>query len=245
MPQNKKEDTKTTIVESAAKGGMTAAMPYAAIAGVGVIGYLLLKDNIKEGFSNVTTNASRVIENISETITNTINNTTENISNFIDENTLDDEERKDIELEAAASSVGSAPGVKLPNLSTEQQNFISKYSDDKKKTTNFKESPFLDMGLGPSTSPLERSMLGLGLVSGDTTKTQNNNKAKMATFKYGSESPLAQSKKDKSTSNEIGQVSNNANTNTSKATVTRDKNTGRYSVSVPKGKKIKVVRRFS
>jgi hypothetical protein len=244
MP-DKKEDTKTTIVESAAKGGMTAAMPYVTIAGVGVIGYLLLKDDIKEGFGNVTTNASRVIENMSETITNTINNTTENISNFIDENTLDDEERKDIELEAAASSVGSAPGVKLPNLSTEQQNFISKYSDDKKKTTNFRESPFLDLGLGPSSSPLERSMQGLGLISGDTTKTENNNKARMATFKYGSESPLARSKKDKSTSNEMGQISNNANTNTSKAKVTRDKNTGRYSVSVPKGKKIKVVRRFS
>lgn len=242
---DKKEDTKTTIVESAAKGGMSAAMPYVTIVGVGVIGYLLLKDDIKEGFGNVTTNASRVIENISETITDTINNTTENISNFVDDNTLKAEKRQDIELEAAASSVGSAPGVKLPNLSTEQQNFISKYSDDKKKTTNFKESPFLDMSLGPSTSPLERSMQGLGLVSGDTTKTENNNKAKMATFSYGSESPLAQSKKQKSSSNEIGQVSNNANTNTSKAKVTKDKDTGRYSVSVPKGKKITVVRRFS
>jgi hypothetical protein len=228
---------------------MTAAMPYVTIAGVGVIGYLLLKDDIKEGFGNVTTNASRVIENISETITDTINtttkNTTENITKFVDEITLDDKERKDIELETAASSIGAAPGVKLPNLSTDQQNFISKYSDDKKKTTNFRESPFLDLGLGPSTSPLERSMQGLGLISGDTTKTENNNKANMATFSYGSESPLAQSKKDKSTTNEIGQVSNNANTNTSKAKVTRDKDTGRYSVSVPKGKKIKVVRAFS
>jgi hypothetical protein len=41
----------------------------------------------------------------------------------------------------------------------------------------------------------------------------------------------------------MGQVSNNANT--SKAKVTRDKHTGRYSVSVPKGKKVKVVRHFS
>lgn len=243
MP-DKKEDTKTTIVESAVKGGMSAAMPYVAIAGVGVIGYMLLKDDINEGFSNVTTNASRVIENISETISNTINNTTENISNFIDEHTLDDEERKDIELESAASSVGSAPGVKLPDLSTEQQNFISKYSDDKKKTTNFRESPFLDIGLGPSTSPLERSMLGLGLISGDTTTTQNNNKAQMAPFKYGTESPVAKSRKEKSGTNEIGQVTNNANTNKSVAKVTRMSD-GRYHVDVPKGKKVKVIRRFS
>jgi hypothetical protein len=97
-------------------------------------------------------------------------------------------------------------------------------------------------GVVPNTLSVQGNIASGAKVVSDNA---NANKAKMATFSYGSESPLAQSKKDKSTTNEIGQVSNNANTNTSKVKVTRNKDTGRYSVSVPKGKKIKVVRRFS
>lgn len=143
----------------AAVSGIGAILPYAVLAGAGLYLYKKYGDDVEDVFSGAGA-AGGITETVNN-ITESISKTTESVTTFIENNTLDAKERTDIEQEAAGFSVGSGAGVKLPKLTGEQEQFISKYSDDKTKTRNFRESPYLNLGLGPDTSPLKRSMMGL------------------------------------------------------------------------------------
>jgi hypothetical protein len=151
---------KSTIKKGAAVSGIGAILPYAVLAGAGLYLYKKYGEDVQDAFSGVTGAAGGITETINN-ITETVNKTTKSVTTFIEDNTISKDEATDIEQEAAAFAAGSAPGVKLPKLDKESQKFISKYSDDKKKVMNFRESPYLNLGLGPETSPLKRSMLGL------------------------------------------------------------------------------------
>jgi len=145
---------KSDIKKGAA---VSAILPYAVLAGAGLFLYKKYGEGIQDAFSGAAGGITETISNITETV----NKTTKSVTTFIEDNTLSEKERTDIEQESAAFAAGSAPGVKLPKLDMESQKFISKYSDDKKKVRNFRESPYLNLGLGPDTTPLKRSMLGL------------------------------------------------------------------------------------
>jgi hypothetical protein len=151
---------KSTIKKGAAVSGIGAILPYAVLAGAGLYLYKKYGEDAQDAFSGAVGAAGGITETISN-ITETVNKTTKSVTTFIEDNTISKDEATDIEQEAAAFAAGSAPGVKLPKLDKESQKFISKYSDDKKKVMNFRESPYLNLGLGPETSPLKRSMLGL------------------------------------------------------------------------------------
>jgi hypothetical protein len=151
---------KNDIMKGAAVSGIGTILPYAVLAGAGLYLYKKYGEDTQDVFSGVTGAAGGITETISN-ITETINKTTKSVTTFIEDNTISKDEATDIEQESAGFAAGSAPGVKLPKLDMESQKFISKYSDDKKKVMNFRESPYLNLGLGPETSPLKRSMLGL------------------------------------------------------------------------------------
>jgi len=151
---------KNDIMKGAAVSGIGTILPYAVLAGAGLYLYKKYGEDAQDAFSGAVGAAGGITETINN-ITETVSNTTKSVTTFIEDNTLNEKERTDIEQEAAAFAVGSAPGVKLPKLTGEQENFISKYNDDKKKVRNFRETPYLNLGLGPDTTPQKRSMLGL------------------------------------------------------------------------------------
>jgi hypothetical protein len=282
MP-DKKEDTKTTILESAAKGGMSAAMPYIFLGGAAYLGYRYLSEK---------TNPSTIAGGVNEYVKEIVKTTTETVKETATNNVITDTIFGSADAKNKLSS-GTDIVVNADNPAM-KANITGGFVPDEYRQLQKDAVPlsqkvkeYLNLGGGTTKSEMAQLITGgklhaNGVVTGGNSKVigrssvqlttgyfsgvvpntlsvqgniasgakvvsdnANANKAKMATFSYGSESPLAQSKKDKSTTNEIGQVSNNANTNTSKVKVTRNKDTGRYSVSVPKGKKIKVVRRFS
>jgi hypothetical protein len=158
---------KNDIMKGAAVSGIGTILPYAVLAGAGLYLYKKYGEDAQDVFSGVTGAAGGITEtinNITETVSNiteTVSNTTKSVTTFIEDNTISKDEATDIEQEGAAFAAGSAPGVKLPKLDKESQKFISKYSDDKKKVMNFRETPYLNLGLGPDTTPQKRSMLGL------------------------------------------------------------------------------------
>lgn len=61
-----------TIIQAGAKGGASAAMPYVAVAGLGVAAYFLIKNGLEEGTENfgasVTNSITERIESITETV---------------------------------------------------------------------------------------------------------------------------------------------------------------------------------
>jgi hypothetical protein len=151
---------KNDIMKGAAVSGIGTILPYAVLAGAGLYLYKKYGEDVQDAFSGVTGAAGGITETINN-ITETVNKTTKSVTTFIEDNTISKDEATDIEQEGAAFAAGSAPGVKLPKLDKESQKFISKYSDDKKKVMNFRETPYLNLGLGPDTTPQKRSMLGL------------------------------------------------------------------------------------
>jgi hypothetical protein len=151
---------KNDIKKGAAVSGIGTILPYAVLAGAGLYLYKKYGEDVQDAFSGAVGAAGGITETISN-ITETVSNTTKSVTTFIEDNTISEDEATDIEQEGAAFAAGSAPGVKLPKLTGEQEKFISKYSDDKKKVRNFRETPYLNLGLGPDTTPLKRSMLGL------------------------------------------------------------------------------------
>jgi hypothetical protein len=151
---------KSTIMKGAAVSGIGAILPYAVLAGAGLYLYKKYGEDAQDAFSGVTGAAGGITETISN-ITETVSNTTKSVTTFIENNTISNEEANKIKRESQAYVIGSASGVQLPNLNTQQKDFISKYTDDKKKVRNFRETPYLNLGLGPDTTPLKRSMLGL------------------------------------------------------------------------------------
>jgi hypothetical protein len=244
MP-DKKDDTKTTIVESAAKGGMTAAMPYIFLGGAAYLGYRYLSE--KTTPSNI---AGGVNEHVKELVKTTIDTIKDSTKTVIDRtNQLIDEGNDNPilkfitpDIQSDPTGTGSKEDIALENY--KKGNVTTKTAAAENSLYNilFGEKTINSIDVGSIKTPSQAMKEGLRNAPLSINKPPKQNVFK---FELGSESPLAQSKKDKLSSNEIGQISNNANTNTSKVKVTRDKNTGRYSVSVPKGKKIKVVRRFS
>jgi hypothetical protein len=157
---------KNDIMKGAAVSGIGTILPYAVLAGAGLYLYKKYGDQADDfiGVTGAAGGITETINNITETVSNiteTVSNTTKSVTTFIEDNTISKDEATDIEQEGAAFAAGSAPGVKLPKLDKESQKFISKYSDDKKKVMNFRETPYLNLGLGPDTTPQKRSMLGL------------------------------------------------------------------------------------
>ena len=240
MPQN---DTKTTIVESVAKGGMSAAMPYILLAGGAYLGYRYLSE--KTNPSSVASSVSDYVKEIVETTTNTVTNSTETI--FDRTQQLVDEGNDNPILKFITPNIQSTS-----DYTREQQTALENYKKGNVTTkTAAAENSLYNYLFGDkdnntidvSTIKTQKQARKEGLRNAPL-KVNESPKQNVFKFKMGSESPLAKSKQEKSSSNEIGQVSNNANTNTSEVKVTRD-SSGRYSVDVPKGKKVKVIRRFS
>jgi hypothetical protein len=202
---------KNDIMKGAAVSGIGTILPYAVLAGAGLYLYKKYGEDAQDAFSGAvgaSGGITETINNITETISNiteTVSNTTKSVTTFIEDNTISKDEATDIEQESAGFAAGSAPGVKLPKLDKESQKFISKYSDDKKKVRNFRETPYLNLGLGPDTTPQKRSMLGLddktlldkamGYKSKSNKKSSSNNnlsKPKIVKNKYGMTNKEAQ-----------------------------------------------------
>lgn len=180
---------KSTIMKGAAVSGIGTILPYAVLAGAGFYLYKKYGKDAEDAFEGVTGAAGGITETINS-ITETVNNTTKSVTTFIEDNTISKDEATDIEQEGAAFAAGSAAGEKLPKLTGEQEKFISKYSDDKKKVRNFRESPYLNLGLGGETSPQKRSMLGLDDKTIDKAMGYRSKKVQSAQQAQGL-SPLA------------------------------------------------------
>lgn len=218
---------KKDIAKAGAVSGASTVLPYVAVIGGGLLAYKYLKDNTPNFIGGVGGIAGGVNEYVKEIVKTTTDKVNDGLSGGGDTiiNLFDkakDEVSKDIDI-TKATTEGIADTI-LPG------------SDGIKTSSPLAPaaSSLFNIGVVTGNSGFMGGGVGLGIAgalankfggytskyskSSYTSKAENNNKANMATFSYGSESPLAQSKKDKSSSK--------ANTNTSKTMATKIKASG-------------------
>jgi hypothetical protein len=148
-----KEVAKDVVIKSGSSAG-AAILPYAAVGIVGYIVYKKYAEDTIQGLQGAGDVAGGVIERITNTTTtikDTVNNIVDNTQQWAEDKKT---ENKKIEDESFGFTRGTAQGVRLPNIDLDTQKFISKYSVNT-GVGNVRESPILDLGLGPAGSSLK------------------------------------------------------------------------------------------
>lgn len=151
MP-DKKEDTKTTIVESAAKGGMSAAMPYVVVIGGGLLAYKYLKDeapNFIGGAGGIAGGVNEYVKEIVKTTTDKVNDGLSRVNDGL-----------------------SGGGDTIINLFDKAKDEVSKDIDITKATTEGIADTILPGSDGIKTSsplaPAASSLFNIGVVTGNS-----------------------------------------------------------------------------